>query len=256
MQRFTILMYHMIRKADTSQESRYACPPERFRQHIQKLLEKGYPPISLEDAGKALLEGNDLPEKPVVITLDDGFEDNYTAAFPILSEFSVPATIFLSTGHLGSSNQWMSSSNYPQRSMMNWEMVSEMARHGIDFGAHTVTHPRLSQLDNNAALSEIRDSKKQIEDKIGTGCRHFAYPYGDFGSETPGLVAQAGFTLACSTRSGFNTRGRNPFLLHRIEVYGNDSVWKLMQKMTFGHNDASLLFPLKYYTGRLLARLR
>jgi peptidoglycan/xylan/chitin deacetylase (PgdA/CDA1 family) len=255
MQRFTILMYHMIRKPGTSREGRYACPPDRFRQHILRLREKGYSPISLREAGKALLEGTELPEKPVVITLDDGFEDNYTAAFPILSEFSVPATIFLSTGHLGRSNQWMSSSNFPQRSMMSWEMVSEMASHGIDFGAHTVTHPRLSELDNKAALSEISDSKKQIEDKLGRDCEHFAYPYGDLGPETPELVERAGFTLACSTRSGFNSQDRNPFLLHRIEVYGNDSVWKLMQKMTFGHNDASLLFPVKYYAGRLIARL-
>lgn len=254
MERFTILMYHMICEPETPQEARYACPPERFRQHMQSIRDKGFTPVSLAQAGRAINTGETLPEKAIVITLDDGFEDNYRHAFPIMSEFDIPATIFLATDYLAGENSWMQGDGFPNRAMLNWTQIKEMAKHGIDFGAHTASHPRLATLTKAEVVAELSESKLKIEDQLSTPCEHFAYPYGNFGEKTPGLVKAAGFTLACSTRSGFNNETRDPFVLHRLEVYGTDPVWKLMQKTTFGHNDASLLFPLKYYATQLKAR--
>jgi peptidoglycan/xylan/chitin deacetylase (PgdA/CDA1 family) len=244
----------MISEPETAEEIKYACPPEVFNKHMQQLKLNGFNPISLEQIEQHLLFNKDLPEKAVAITLDDGFEDNYTHALPILAKHKIPATIFLTSGCIESTNLWMTQRGFPERKMLSWQQILEMDQNNISFGAHTVNHVKLPELDTESATHEISASKKEIEDKLGKICKHFAYPYGLFNSENRDSVAAAGFKLACSTRSGFNSADRDPFVLHRIEVYGNDPWWKLKQKMIFGTNDASLFFPAKYYMGRLLSR--
>ena len=192
-----------------------------------------------------------LPKNTIVITLDDGFEDNYTNAFPVLRQYAIPATIFLATGYLEKTNGWMTDG---RRKMLEWNQIIEMASAGINFGAHTVSHPHLPQLNRAEALREMVESKKHIEQRLNQPVHYFAYPYGQLNDETMQLAQQAEFKLACSTRSGFNNLTRNPYRLHRIEVYGDDPVWKLKQKLTFGINDASLTFPLTYYWGRARTR--
>jgi peptidoglycan/xylan/chitin deacetylase (PgdA/CDA1 family) len=254
--RFLILMYHMVSNPATPAETKYACPPKLFEQQMASLRKNGFNPVSLAAIDQHLRAGAFLPDNAVAITLDDGFEDNYQHAFPILSKHRIPATIFLATGHLGATNRWMDKTNFSQRPMLSWEQIKLMDQDGgIDFGAHTVNHPHLPELEMDVARQEIMLSKQAIEQNLGKPCNHFAYPYGQFTTNHRDLVEEAGFSIACSTRSGFNDSQRDPYVLHRIEVYGDDSCWKLKQKMTFGMNDASLLFPLKYYYSRLIDRV-
>lgn len=255
MTRFIILMYHMISKPLSKEEAKYACPPDLFDRHMTKLRQSGFSPISLKLIDDHIKSGTEIPINSVIITLDDGFEDNYLNAFPILKKHNIPATIFLTTGQLGLTNTWMTNRDFPERSMLNWYQIQEMSQHDIEFGAHTINHPRLPELGNEAATNEITISKQTIENKLGMSCNFFAYPYGLFTTENRNQVERAGFSLACSTRSGFNSADHDPYVLHRIEVYGNDPWWKLQQKMTFGMNDASISFPAKYYASRLFDRL-
>ncbi len=253
MTRFLILMYHMIREPEDRREARYACPPGRFRSHLEALKRWGFEPVSLDRIARHLHEDAPLPEKAVAVTLDDGFADNYHDAFPILQELSVPATVFLATGHLGKTNAWMR--DWPQHPMLNWEQIREMHRHGIDFGGHTVTHCHLDQVPEPQARAEIGDCKRVIEDRLGSPCHHFAYPYGRFDDTAVEIVRENGYRSACTTRPGFNHRSRDPFVLHRIEVQGTDTVGSLKRKLTFGTNEGGLGVPLKYYANRLKERL-
>ena len=255
MQRFVILMYHMISEPKTASEVKYACPPKQFEKHLQMLLSEGFKPVSIDAVENYYTHQTTLPDKSFLITLDDGFEDNYSNAFPILQRYQIPAAIYLATGLLGKTNQWMSTPTFSERKMLSWPQIQDMANHGLHFGSHSVSHPRLTELDDDSVSKELVESKQIIEDQLVTACRHFAYPYGLLTEKTRDLVRQAGFKTACSTRSGFNNAERDPLMLHRIEVYGNDSTWKLKQKIMFGINDASLFFPFKYYSTRLLARL-
>lgn len=254
MKRFVILMYHMVSEPKTAAEVKYACPPKQFEKHIQMLLNDGFTPISIETVESYYSHNTPIPDKSFLITLDDGFEDNYSNAFPILQSYNIPAVIYLATGLLGKTNQWMSAPTFSERKMLSWQQIKEMTHHGIHFGSHTVSHPKLTELDDDSVNKELVQSKQFIEDQLGLECTHFAYPYGLLTEKTRDLVQQAGFKTACSTRSGFNNAERDPLMLHRIEVYGNDSTWKLKQKVMFGINDASLFFPLKYYSARLLTR--
>jgi len=245
----------MISKPESAAERRYACPPERFDSHMCQLIKNGFNPVSLDQIEQHLLFNETLPKNAVAITLDDGFADNYTHAFPILAKYQIPATIFLASGHIESTNQWMTPRGFPIRKMLDWQQIREMDKYNIAFGAHTVNHSKLPELNISMANYEILASKEAVETNLGKACKHFAYPYGLFNTENRDSVETAGYTLACSTLSGFNNVEQDTMVLHRIEVYGNDPWWKLKQKMTFGINDASLLVPMKYYANRLVNRL-
>lgn len=255
MSRFCILMYHMVADPRSAEEHRFAIPPRRFASHMRSLRESGYTPVSLDRIQAHLAEGRELPEQPVAVTFDDGFGDNYTDAFPILRRYRIPATIFLAHDTIGGDNRWMHASGYPRRRMLDWGQILEMQSAGIGFGSHTLTHPRLSTLDRDAAQAEICGAKQALEARLGRRVDYFAYPYGDWSGETVDLVREAEHGLACSTRSGFNRRDVDPLLLRRIEVYGTDPAWKLMQKLRFGTNEAGLFEPAKYYWTRIRSRL-
>ncbi len=102
---------------------------------------------------------------------------------------------------------------------------------------------------------EIRGSKEQLEDLLGRRVTNFAYPYGLFDDDSRHAVEEAGYRSACSVRSGFNGPGADRFLLRRIEVFGGDTVWRLRQKIKFGANEVSPLHVIRYYAGRVSARL-
>jgi peptidoglycan/xylan/chitin deacetylase (PgdA/CDA1 family) len=190
-----------------------------------------------------------------VVTLDDGFADNYSEAFPILQRYRIPATIFLAVNAVGGENRWMADDGYPRRRMLSWTQIREMQQAGIGFGSHTLNHPRLSTLDRESAGTEIRESKRTLERRLGVKVEHFAYPYGDLCGETVELVREAGYALACTIRPGFNRSDVDPLLLRRVEAYGTDSGRGLLRKLRFGSNDVGLMDPWKYYWRRLAARV-
>lgn len=249
-------MYHMVLEPHSDKERRYACPPDRFARHMNFLKSRGFSFVDLGSIHRYLRGDGILKDRSVAITLDDGFRDNYENAFPILHEYSIPATIFLTTGFVGNTNAWMEHRGFPRREILNWRQVREMNKAGVSFGAHTITHPRLPEVSKDRAHREILESKKTIEYYLGYSVNFFAYPYGLFNDEIRSFVKEAGFSLACSTRSGFNNRHVDPYALHRIEVYGTDLLWQFSVKLSFGVNEASLSLPVRYYFDRLMARLR
>jgi len=254
-QRLVILMYHIVAEPLSAPEVKYACPPQQFERHM-RFLRARHPVVALDEVESWLTGGGALPPGAVAVTFDDGTSDLYHNAFPVLRRYGIPATIFLTTGALGASNRWAEDGGLPRREMLSWDQVEQMSRFGISFGAHTVSHPRLNLAGAERAQQEIEGSRDAVQARLSRRAAHFAYPYGACDAGIRSLVQQAGFSLACSVQSGFNTRGADPLLLRRIEVYGGDRVWNLSQKMTFGMNDSSRLFPLKYYGQRLLDRFR
>jgi len=254
MSRLTILMYHMVSTPQSDGEKRYACPPARFRQHMQYLRSRGHQPVVLRDFDRYAAGEMPIPQNAFAVTLDDGYLDNYENALPVLQEYGIPATVFMVSGLAGQVNRWMADKGYPPRAMLDWPQMREMSDAGIEIGGHTVTHARLSQLPAEKIKGEVSDCKAAIEDKIGREVGSFAYPYGLFNDAAQAAVAEAGYRRACSTRSGFNRPTTEKYLLRRIEVQGTDPPWKLRQKMEFGSNEAGLMVPLRYYWGRLRAR--
>ena len=162
MSRFVILMYHMISEPITAAEVKYACPPRQFEKHIQMLLNNGFTPVSIESVENYYSQNTALPENSFLITLDDGFEDNYLNAFPVFKRYNIPALIYLATGSLGKTNQWMSQPTFTERKMLSWKQIKELASQGIDFGSHTVSHPRLTEFDDDRVGKEQANQNKLL----------------------------------------------------------------------------------------------
>lgn len=222
---------------------------------MRGLRDGGYELISLQQVEGFLKEGLELPAKAVAITLDDGFADNFSDALPILQRHAIPATMFLAHDAVGGDNRWMHTRGFSRGPMLDWNQIAEMQSAGISFGSHTLSHPRLPQLDRDRASVEICYAKQALEQRLQRPIKRFAYPYGDWCQETVVLVREVDHSLACSTRSGFNRRDVDPLLLRRIEAYGTDSRRQLLRKLRFGTNNGRLAVAAGYYFRRAAARI-
>jgi peptidoglycan/xylan/chitin deacetylase (PgdA/CDA1 family) len=254
-QSIIILMYHSIDTVIRGGDKRYTCAPKLFEKQMQYLVNQGYCFIPLSEMDSFFNDGKTVPEKSVIITFDDGFEDNYYYAFPILKKFTIPATIFIVSDLLDKTNQWMINEGLDEKKMLSWEKIKEMMQSGIEFGGHSLNHQRLVTLEDDELNNQIVKNKKDMEDSLGCSLISFAYPYGLYNESVLNAVSQAGYKIACSTRSGFNNNNTSPFLLRRLEIKGTDSLFNFKQKITFGTNDSSLFFPMKYYWQRLQTKI-
>jgi peptidoglycan/xylan/chitin deacetylase (PgdA/CDA1 family) len=254
--RVPILMYHMVCESAHPLEKRYACRPSVFKRQMSYLKKAGYRVIPLAELAGLLSDKKESANRSVVLTFDDGFRDNYLNASPVLQAYGFPATIFVVSGLWGQTNQWMSGNGYPVRKLATMDELLQMSENGIEVGSHTVSHAPLDVADSEKLAREVRSSKEDIEQRLGKPVRFFAYPYGRLNEAARNAVAEAGYKAACSTRSGFNNTGTDPFILRRLEVYGTDSLWRFALKLAWGTNDASSAVIGRYYLSRLKERLK
>ena len=228
--RLPILTYHSL---DTSR-SVISTSPSSFRRQMQWLHQQGFQTLSLAEAAKLVRIGQPFRERTCVVTFDDGYETVYREAFPILQELGFTATVFLITGYCGKQNSWPGHvSPVGEQSLLCWTQIEEMARHHIEFGSHTVTHPDLACLTHREAEREMQDSKQMIQERIGRGVEVFAYPYGRYAPWTVDL-AREHFSGACSTILGKVTSEADSALLPRVDMYYLSSQWLIESLDTRG----------------------
>jgi peptidoglycan/xylan/chitin deacetylase (PgdA/CDA1 family) len=250
-----ILMYHQVDTPRDAAEHRFCTPPQAFRQQMAWLKSAGYSGVGIEAIADHVSGKTPLTGKAVHISFDDGFIGVLEHALPALQECAMPATLFALSGRTGETNDWMSRRGFPRRALMSPQQLRLLAGEGFTIGSHTRTHARLPEISPEQAQAEITASKAELEDLLGREVAHFAYPYGLFDAAVREMVVGAGYRSACSTRSGFNRPGEDPFLMRRIDVFGTDQLWQFRQKLQYGTNEASRLKPLAYYAGRVRSRL-
>jgi len=255
MTRALVLMYHLVAEPLSAQEARYCCPPKRFESQMRHLRDSGAPLVTLDALVEALDRRREWPQFAVAVTFDDGFADTLAHALPILGRYGIPATMFAVADRLGGVNDWMSRRGFPERRLVSASELREMSAAGVAIGSHTRTHPRLPEVDARAKREEIGGSKHRLEDVLGCAVSSFAYPYGLYDDDSRRAVEEAGYRVACSTRSGFNGPEIDRYSLRRVEIYGDDNLWQFRQKLKFGANEVSNLYALRYYAGRVSSRL-
>ncbi len=217
MTQIPILLYHQITDhRDADDPFHLSVSPEKFKQQMQHLADKGYRCVSLKDALAQKAAKTDQ-RKTFAVTFDDGYLDNYAVAYPILKELGFVATIFTITDFIGRSLSWPGAR---QVSFMNWSQMREMAADGFDFGAHTQTHPNLPDITAQDALREIEFSKHILEDGLKQPVTHFAYPGGHQTAEIQQFVRNTGFSAGL----GVDVGDTDPFNVWRIQINGSDSM--------------------------------
>ena len=209
-----ILCYHNV----NDQEKKYTTVSiSNFKNQMEFLNRHGYKTISLNDL-LTKRENGDYSSKKIAITFDDGWRDNYEHAFPILKDYGFQATIFLITDRIGDLDY------------LTPEQIKEMHRYGIEFGSHSLSHPKLPSLTEEQKWNEIFNSRKKIEDQFQFNVDFFCYPYGLYDSETVEMVEKAGYKGACSNRPGANIKDET-FLLKRTEISAHDTLFDFEKKI-------------------------
>jgi peptidoglycan/xylan/chitin deacetylase (PgdA/CDA1 family) len=159
------------------------------------------------------------PSKPVLLTFDDGYSDNYEFAMPILQRHQFPATIFISPGSIG------------QTGYLDWKQVKEMHLADWDIQPHGMTHPHLPQLSTKEQQQEIMNAREQIEAQLGTIADIFCYPYGEYNEKTLEVLRNGGFRYAFTIMQGRTEASQPPLQLKRLFVNGEESLRTWMKKL-------------------------
>lgn len=182
--------------------------PENFEQEMKLLYEWGYTTITTEMMVKAILEGTDLPARPVIVTFDDGGLNNYTTAFPIMQKYGFQGVLYLVPNYIGADG------------FMNVDQIKEMISAGWEVGSHSMSHKDLITLDTDQITRELTVSKETLEQLLGVPVTTFAYP---FASYTEGIVERvrlAGYSCAMGVSYLNEHSVEGLFQLHRREIKG------------------------------------
>lgn len=221
-----VLMYHRV-VSDTKEAGKHGIyvTAEQFEKHLKYLKNHEYSCLSFDEAF-----GTNLPDgKSVILSFDDGYRDNYDVAFPILKKYGFKATIFLVAGL--NYNRWdCNTPGEPKLEFLTDPEIKKMQKYGIEFGAHTLTHPDLSKITIDQARREIIESKKVIENRTGRRVTIFAYPYGGLNSSVKEIVRSAGFKYGLATDSGPLPIHEDRFQIRRIGVFPNTNFFGFAHK--------------------------
>ncbi len=206
-----ILSYHRVADA----EDPLSVSPADFERQMRWLAENGYTAVTLAALVDHMTAGSPLPVKPVVITFDDGYADNYHTALPIMSRYGMKATVFVINDFVG------------EGPYMDWDEVRAMWRAGTEIGSHTLAHRDLTLLPAGERLWDIKVSKNGIQWRLGgVPVEFLAYPFGSYDAATAATLAIAGYRGAVTTVTGLNRPGDDVYALRRIGV-SRTHVWWL-----------------------------
>jgi glycosyltransferase involved in cell wall biosynthesis/peptidoglycan/xylan/chitin deacetylase (PgdA/CDA1 family) len=218
-----ILLYHHVGPPRPGTIPDLTISPGKFERQVSWLARRGFVGIRPSDWLRWLRDGTGLPDKPILLTFDDGYADIADYALPVLRRHGFSAAIYVVTGQLGGTNAWDQLQGSGTHRLMTAEQIRYWAAQGIEFGAHTRTHPYLTTLSATELAAELSGSKKDLESVLGSPVISFAYPYGEL-SEAATEYARGEFSLAFTTERGLNYLRTDPHLLRRINVSPNDSL--------------------------------
>jgi peptidoglycan/xylan/chitin deacetylase (PgdA/CDA1 family) len=226
-------MYHAF--TDSGEEGRYILPKRSFARQMRLLAALRYRVIDFEEVAQALREGRPLPRRTAVITIDDGYADNFDIAYPILRRRGFPATLFLISRKLGAKADWSGDAGPTDgRPLLTLDQVRQMRAGGLAVGAHTRTHRPLPELSPAEAESEAAGSRADLEAALGESIATFAYPYGEWDEQAVNAVRHASFRGGCTTHPRHAKFGDDPLLIPRIEVRGTDTTLRFLRKLWLG----------------------
>ena len=222
-----VLMYHHLREPGPGMadrlNQRFDVSPSEFAKQLDYLAANGYTTIDCRTLAAAVLDGQPLPAKPVMLTFDDGWREQYTIAFPLLKERGMVGVFYVHTGVL---------SDDPSRGYTTWADLCEMRDAGMDIQSHTISHPSLPGVETLKLDEELRGSKAALEKVFGEECISIAYPFGDFTEREMTAAKRVGYRFAFTTEVGLVHDCNEPFEIGRTIVTYFDNLDDFAIKLT------------------------
>jgi peptidoglycan/xylan/chitin deacetylase (PgdA/CDA1 family) len=197
-----------------------------FERQMAFLAAHRYRVLSLEELASTLEENRPAARKTAVITFDDGYEETYRIAWPLLRRFGFPAIVFVTPSEVGLPG------------FATWEQLIEMARDGMTIGSHTMHHAYLPHVPSDLLVEEVVESKRVVEVRVGRPVQFISYPIGGFTPQAVRLVQQAGYRAACTTNRAFRAFPLDRFALRRIKMTQRDTNPALLWAKLSGYYDA------------------
>ena len=203
---FPILEYHMVTEHPSPDAKPYVVPPEDFAAQLDDLAAQGYTTITPQDYARARKGKQQLPEKPIILTFDDGYEDNWRVVLPMLEERGMKAAFYMVTNKIG------------QPGYLTWDNLFDLERHGMEIGGHTANHLPLTTLSPEQQRDELRLSKLMLEWRGLKTIYSFSYPNGAYDDGIVARLEEEKYLTAVTGEAGLNTLTTNPYLLRRVNV--------------------------------------
>jgi peptidoglycan/xylan/chitin deacetylase (PgdA/CDA1 family) len=215
-----ILMYHYISVPPTDADiyrRDLSVSPDRFESHLQYLLGAGYHVVTLDDLLYALTQGRPLPSKPVILTFDDGYEDNYQNAFPLLQKYGLTGHFFIISDFVNSGRP----------GYMTWGQIEEMAAAGQRFGSHSRNHPNLSGKPVDYLVWQALGGLEAIQEHLGYHPRWISYPSGKYDRQVLAVYKSANYWGGLAADQGATHSLNDIFRLSRVRVRGSYTAQEL-----------------------------
>ncbi len=209
-----VLMYHEVNHSSAANalsgkiQHTFILSENQFETQMRFLAEEGYHSLLLDDLVTWMLNPDTgfLPEKPVVITFDDGYAGNFDFAFPVLYKHQFKATFFVITGRIG------------HETMMDWNQLKELSNKGMAIESHTVNHQLLGSISTDRMSKELKDSRGILEDNIGKTVKFLSLPFGSFNSEYRQVALDAGYEGGCTSQFGYTQKLADPYFIPRLQI--------------------------------------
>ena len=245
-----MLMYHSVQAIKQRPDWPWAVTLSSFERQLDFLLAEGYATPTISEV---MADPDGYRGRTAVITFDDGYVDNLEAA-SALHRRGMRATWYVVSGSIGREPAWPFDGR-PAGRTMNAAELRGLRQEGMEIGSHSLSHPRLTELDPYARQREVMQSKADIENQIGTDVRSFAYPYGALDEACANIVQECGYQNACTTAPGWMLREGNPFRLRRLTVFNHDSLGSYVRKLAFATHDVAWSDMARYWMQRAVQRI-
>ncbi len=228
-----VLMYHKVPDAPFDTAHRIFITKAGLRGHLEYFRKKGFTPITFkeyDEFARGVRDMRDFPSRPVVLTFDDGYRDNFKNLLPVMKEFGFRGVLFLLGDAAADYNFWDADGGDHHDALMSLEEKKAFVAAGWEIGAHSMTHPDLTAIDPDRARWEIEESKKRLEDDLGVEVVSFAYPGGDVDERVKRLVRRAGFAFGVSTDTGGLHIEDDRFQVFRVNMFPGDGWFQIRKK--------------------------
>jgi peptidoglycan/xylan/chitin deacetylase (PgdA/CDA1 family) len=218
-----ILLYHGVDDHAPEGLAPYVMAPERFDQHMARLVERGCNVLTVSDLCDLIDRGGPVPAETVVVSFDDGLADFGANAWPILRSHGLAATLYVVSDRIGGDASWLDPFG-PPPPMLTWDQVRALDADGCEIGAHSATHPELDAIPRRQLVDEVRGARTTLALGLGHPVRSFAYPHGYHDRKVKDAARQAGFDSACAVRNMLSSADDDRYAIARVTIEGTCDV--------------------------------